>query len=328
MAFAWQKDPVMNWIQYLFRKLVRLGITLFGISLASFLLFHVAPGNPAETILKQNSEKTDSGQIKKLEKQLGLNDPLPVQYGKWIGQLLHGNLGESYITGDPVLAEIGRKWPITARLAVYTFGFIIFCSACGGIFSALFQGGWFDAIHRFWTVLNISIPDYLLGQVLILVFAVKLGLVSFGDGSPNSLILPVLTLGLSISAMQGRVLRTRIIEILSQDYIRFSVAKGLSKTGIMCRHVLKNALGPVLTLWGISLGHLLGGTVIVETIFACPGIGKMGVDAALNRDFPLLQGAVLVMTLSFVVVNQVIDLIYPLLDPKLKKGLADNGAKK
>lgn len=310
---------LMHWLYYILQKLIKLGVTLLGVSLLTFLLFNLAPGNTAETILKQGGEKTDPDQIRRLERRLGLDQPLHKQYMHWLGRVLHGDLGRSYVTGDAVLHSLQKRWSATARLAAYTFIFILVFSTLGGILSALHQGGLCDAVHRLWTVLNISIPDYLLGQILILIFSVELGLIPFMSQNHGRIILPVLTLGLSISAMQGRVLRTRILEILSQDYIRFSLAKGLSRTRIIWRHVLKNALGPVLTLWGVCLGHMLGGTVIVETVFAWPGIGKMCVDAALNRDFPLLQGAVLIMTTCFVLVNQIIDLLYPLLDPKLRR---------
>ena len=258
----------MHWLKFLIKKIIKLAITLIGISIISFLLFNLAPGSPAEVILKKRSEKTDASQIKRLEKRLGVDKPLPIKYKNWLKKILHGDLGNSYLTGDPVEDKIANRWPVTARLAGCTFVFIVFLSTLGGVLGAYFQGGMLDNVHRFWTLLNISVPDYLLGQILIATFSVNLGIIPFTTSTYSSLILPVLTLGLPISAMQGRVLRSRILQILSQDYIRFSIAKGLGRMRTLWKHVLKNALGPVLTLWGISLGHLLGGTVIVETVFA------------------------------------------------------------
>jgi len=208
--------------------------------------------------------------------------------------------------------------PETISLAFATILFVVAVSTISGITGALGRNHVPDKLNRVWTIINISIPDYWLGMLLILIFSLKLGWFPvMGKNGLSSFALPVLTLGLSISAVQGRVLRAGIIEVLSQDYIRFAYAKGISFPLILIRHIMKNALLPVITMWGTTFGHLLGGAVIVETVFSWPGLGKLSVEAILSRDIPVLQGVVLFMAVSYVVSNRFVDMAYRLLDPKI-----------
>jgi len=291
-----------------------MSLVLFGISVITFLTMTLAPGDPAEIIMAGQHEGASAEKIAALRKELGLNHPLPIRYLVWLKNVLCGDLGHSFRTGDPVAAEILVRLPTTLTLAFFTFLFAASVSAAGGIVSALFQNRMPDKCHRVWTVLAVSVPDYWLGLMLMLVFSLKLQWFPVAGGSGlRAFILPALTLGLSVSAAEGRVFRASIIEILSQDYVRFAYSKGLTRTAVFIRHVLKPAMLPMISMWGMLLGHLLGGAVVVESVFSLPGLGKLTADAVLNRDMPMIQGTVLTMTLMFVIAGQTADMIYDLL---------------
>lgn len=291
---------------------------LLGVSLITLAMIRLAPGDPAEIILTNRYETPAPEKIAKMRIELGLDDPLHLQYLRWLKKVLVFDLGNSYRTGDPVAKEILARMPATLMLAFASLVFVVSLSTISGITGALGRHRFGDSFNRLWTIINISIPDYWLGIILILVFSLKLGWFPvMGKSGFASFVLPVLTLGLSISAVQGRVLRAGIIETMSQDYLRFAYAKGLSFPLILVRHILKNALIPVVTMWGTTFGHLLGGAVIVENVFSWPGLGKLSVDAILGRDIPMLQGVVLFMAVSYVVSNRFVDIIYRLLDPRI-----------
>jgi peptide/nickel transport system permease protein len=307
------------------KRLAYLGAVLLGISVITFGLFALAPGDPAEIILRDRQEAPSAESIAKLRQELGLNDPLPLRYSRWLTKVLQGDLGQSWQTGEAVVDQLLNRLAATLELALATLVFVVLLSTLLGVLGAIFRGRLADRLLRAVSILSLSLPNFWLGLLLIMLFALHWHwLPLMGRGGPAHLIMPVLTLGLAVAAMQGRVLRASLLEVISQDYVRFAYAKGLSSWSVLKRHLMRNALPPVLTMWGISLGHLLGGAVIVETIFSWPGLGKLAVDAVLARDIPLVQGSVLFMALVFVLANQLTDLVHRCLDPRLRRGLASD----
>jgi len=310
----------------LLKRLAYLALVLWGVSLIAFGLFALAPGDPAEIILRDRQEAPSRESVTELRRELGLDDALPLRYARWLGKTLKGDLGRSWQTGEPVAGELLARLGATLELALAAFGFVVVCSTALGVVGAVYQGRAPDRLARAWSILSLSLPNFWLGLLLIMLLALRWRLLPLmGRGGLSHLIMPALTLGLSIAAMQGRVLRASLLEVLGQDYVRFAHAKGLSRWAVLKRHVLKNALPPVVTMWGISLGHLLGGAVIVESIFSWPGLGKLAVDAILARDIPLVQGAVLFMALVFVLATQLADLAHQWLDPRLARGQGNQG---
>lgn len=311
--------PFFIWIA---RRVLYLSMVLLGISVICFSLFALAPGDPAEIILRDRQEAPSAERIAQVREAMGLNDSLPRRYARWLGNTLHGDLGRSWRTGEPVAAQLISRLAATLELALATLVFVIALSTALGVLGAIYQSRLADRLLRAWSILSLSLPNFWLGLLLIMLFALHWRLLPLmGRGGPAHLVMPVLTLGLAIAAMQGRVLRASLLDTLGQDYVRFAHAKGLSSWAVLRRHLIKNALPPVLTMWGVSLGHLLGGAVIVESIFSWPGLGKLAVDAILARDIPLVQGAVLFMALVFVFANQLTDLLHVRLDPRLKRGI-------
>ncbi|MCI5143106.1 MAG: ABC transporter permease [Candidatus Electrothrix sp. ATG1] len=299
---------------------MRLALTLFGVSIISFLLLDFLPGDAAELLLSTQLEAFSGDRVTELRQELGLDAPLPVRYFRWLGQAAALDFGTSFHSGEPVSQEILHRLPTTLTLAGSAFVFTVFLSLAGGIISAFFQNRLPDKCHRVWTICIVSIPDYWLGLMLLLVFSLKLHWLSVaGSNGFTRFIMPVVTLGLSISAAEGRIFRASILEILSRDYVLFAYAKGLSQTKVFFRHVFKAAALPMLSMWGMLLGHLLGGAVIVESVFSLPGLGKLAVDAVLSRDIPMIQGTVLTMTLFFILASRAVDLLHLLLIPPQAK---------
>lgn len=301
------------------RHFLRLLAVLLGVSLLTFSLAELAPGDPAEIILQERNQSPDIQQIEKLRKSLGLGDPLPVRYLRWLQKLLTLDLGDSWLTGEPVLEKILSRLPATLELALCTFIFVVFLSTVSGVFSAWHSRSNWDRISRIWAVLSVSLPNYWLGLLLIWFISLKAGLLPvMGRGTAAHLVLPVITLGLGLAAGQGRVLRATVLEVMGQDYIRFAFATGLPGRVVVFKHLLINAIPAVLGLWGVTLGSLLGGAVIVENVFAWPGLGKLAMEAILSRDLPVVQGVVLVMALVYVLANQTVDLLHGLLDSRVR----------
>ncbi|RJP38547.1 MAG: ABC transporter permease [Desulfobacteraceae bacterium] len=299
-------------------RLLYLFIVLSGISLGVFALFALAPGDPAEIILRERSEAPDRDQIALLRREMGLDDPWVVQYSRWMKRVCTGQWGESWRSGRPVWTEIAARGPATIELALASFFLVVTGSLFCGIIAAFRQNRIPDRLIQAATVVASAMPSYWLGLMLIYFFSLKMNLLPVtGRGSWPHLVLPAFTLALSVAVLQGRVLRAALIQIMVMDYIRFAVSKGLSPWKIFVRHILRNALAPMATLWGISLGQLLGGAVIVESIFAWPGLGRLTVEAVMGRDIPLVQAIVLLMAMIFVTVNQIVDGLHRQLDPKV-----------
>ncbi len=292
---------------------------MLGVSILTFSLSQLAPGDPAEIILRESGIEPTREAVLAMQEQLGLNEPVVVQYGKWSWAALQGDLGKSYRTGRPVFQEITSRIPATVQLAAAGLLVMLCIALPVGILAALFKNTFVDHLSRFFALVGASIPSFWLGLLLIYYLAVKYSLFPvMGRGTAAQLVLPALALGLGMSATYARLLRASMLEVLGQDFVQAARARGLQERIVIISHSLKNALLPVVTAFGMSLGHLLGGTVIIETIFAWPGLGKFVVDAIFNRDYPVIQGYVLFMALIFVLVNLFVDLSYRFFDPRIR----------
>jgi len=281
-----------------------------------FLLAHIVPGDPVAQMLGEGARAED---LTQLRHALGLDLPLPVQYGRYLSGVLHGNLGESFRFQQPVLKVVAEHYPATLELAAVA---LLICALIGipaGVLAAHKRGERTDHTVAVLTLFGLSVPNFALGPVLILLFSVVLGwLPVSGRGGISHLILPAFTLGAALAAILTRMVRTAVIEELSADYVRTARAKGVSESGVLFRHALRNALIPILTILGLQFGSLLAGTIVTESIFSWPGIGRLAVQAIGARDYPLLQGCILLIAVSYVFVNLLTDLVYALVDPRVR----------
>ncbi len=308
---------------YLMRRLATLPVMLLGISIISFTLLNLAPGDPADILLRLQNPGTEPPRAAVLEyrRELGLDDPLTWRYGRWLVQALMGDLGDSYRTGRPVALELAQRLPATLLLTSASLALAVGVGLPLGVLAAVWRGSLVDGASRLLGLLGAAVPGYVLALLLILLFAVKLHwLPAIGHGGLQHLVLPALALATGSAAQVMRLTRASMLEALDQDYVRTARAKGLGETAVVLGHALKNALLPSVTIIGLSLGHLLGGAVIIETIFGWPGAGKLAVDAIFLRDYPIIQGFVLYMALVFLLVNLLVDLSYRWLDPRLHFG--------
>ena len=303
-------------ITFLSRRLLQLIPVLFGVSVAVFLMIHLIPGDPAVLIAGRDATEQD---IEAVRRSLDLDQPLPLQYFQFLGRALVGDFGESFRSGRPVLDEIGFRYFNTLMLgrSAAVFGTILGVGT--GIFTAVYRNGWLDSGVLAVSLLGISMPQFFLGILLMLFFSVYLGWLPLtGAGSWAHLVLPTLTLGIPNAAIISRITRSSLIETLGQDYVRTARAKGLANGVVIWRHAFRNALIPVATVAGLQMGYLLGGAVVTETVFAWPGIGRLIVQSIASRDFPVVQAAVLMLAVTFVMINLATDLLYRVLDPRIK----------
>jgi peptide/nickel transport system permease protein len=304
---------------YLLKRLIYLLPVMLGVSIVTFALINLAPGDPAEIILRSEGVEPTREAVDALREELGLNDPVYVQYLRWLWNLLHFDLGTSFRTGMPVAEEILSRFPATMELTFAALAFMVLLALPTGILAVLYRHTFIDHLSRFGALIGASMPNFWQGLMLIYFFAVVWDIFPvMGRGGPGHLVLPAITLGFSMAAVYTRVLRAGMLDVLGQEYIKVARAKGLKEKWVIGRHALKNALLPAVTLLGMSTGHLLGGTVIVETIFAWPGVGKFAVDAIFNRDYPVIQGYALFMALVFVLANLLVDIVYVFLDPRIR----------
>lgn len=304
---------------YIIKRLIYLLLVMLGVSILTFSLSQLTPGDPAELILRDSGVEPTREAIMAMRQQLGLDRPVLIQYWGWLGGVVRGDFGKSFRTGLPVYEEIVYRFPATIELTLAGLVVMLAIALPVGIFSALFKNTFVDHLSRIFALLGASLPSFWLGLLLIYYFAVRLSLLPvMGRGGLDHLVLPALALGLGMSATYARLLRASMLEVLGQDYIQAARARGLREQTVLVKNALKNALLPVVTAFGMSLGHLLGGTVIVETIFAWPGVGRFVVQAIFNRDYPVIQGYVLFMALIFVLVNLAVDLSYKFFDPRIR----------
>jgi len=303
-------------LPYILRRIVMLLPVLFGVTLVSFSLLHLVPGDPAEVLGGQEATKAD---IDRIRKEYGLDQPLVVQYARFVGNAMRGDLGISIQSRHPVRELLLQRLAFTLQLALAS---VLVAAAIGllaGIISSTRQYSFFDTASMLGALFGISMPIFWLGLLLILVFAAKLQwLPSGGTGSIRHLILPAIALGSASAAVIARMTRASMLEVTRQDYIRTARASGYQERVIIFRHALKNAMIPVITTIGTAFGVLLGGAVIVEIVFTYPGLGRLVVLAVQRRDYPLVQGALLLASVIYVLVNLAVDLLYGVFDPRIK----------
>jgi len=306
--------------KYIAKRLAMVFVVIAGVTLVSFFAMYLAPGDPAELIaLERYGQDLNAGQIESVRAAEGLDAPVYIQYFIWMDHLLHLDLGRSFVTSDYVLDEVLLKLPATIELTVAGLLISLLIALPAGILGALRKNTLLDNGCMFVSLIGVSIPNFWLGILLIWLFSLTLHIFpSFGYGSLNHLVLPALTLGTSMSAVTARLTRASLLEVLGQEYILAARARGLDEYTVLFRHALKNAFLPVITFAGMQLGYLFGGAVIVETIFSWPGIGKLLVDSIFARDFSMVQGCVLFIAVLFSLSSLTVDILYALLDPRIR----------
>ena len=281
-----------------------------------FLLIHIVPGDPVEQML---GEGAAPGEISTLRHALGLDLPVHVQYGHYLRQLAHADLGQSFKFQAPVRRIIFERYPATLELALVA---LLVCAAIGipaGVLAAHRRGSSADRAVSFFTLFGLAVPNFALGPLLILVFSIAIGLFPVsGRSGPRSFVLPAATMGVALAAILTRMVRGAMLEELSSDYVRTARAKGLPERAVLFRHAFRNALIPIITILGLQFGTLLAGAIVTETIFAWPGLGRLTVQAISARDYPLLQGCILIIAVSYVLVNLFTDVLYAVVDPRVR----------
>jgi peptide/nickel transport system permease protein len=303
-------------VRYIAYRLFLTIFVLLGVSLVVFFMIRFVPGDPAELLADQWATKED---IEQLRRDMGLDKPIAVQYSLFLRKLLHGDLGTSVITRVPVSEEIAARFPNTLKLAVIGTVLAVVIGGLAGTIAAVKPYSLFDNVAMILALSGVSTPAFWLGLMLMLLFSVKLGwFPAMGADTPKHLVLPCLTLGLLTAGVIARQSRSSVLETLQEDYIVTARAKGLQERIVVYRHALKNALIPVVTIVGLQFGRLLGGTVLVESVFSWPGMGRLLVDAIFTRDYPLIQGTVLIFASTFALVNLGVDLLYGVLDPRIR----------
>jgi peptide/nickel transport system permease protein len=301
---------------FLIQRLISVFNVILGVLLLTFLLIHLVPGDPVAVMLGESASSAD---VDTLRAALGLDQPLFQQFGIYLYKLAHADLGVSIHTQTPIIELLRSRYPATLQLAALALLIGMLVGIPLGIYSALKAGRWQDILVTIISVRLSAMPAFWLGPLLMLVFAVWLGwLPVSGMESPTAIILPALTLGLGLSAILTRMTRTSLLEVLSDDYIRTARAKGLSEFRVMMRHALRAALLPIITILGLQMGSLLAGAVITETIFSWDGVGRLLVESIEKRDYPVTQACVLVVALSYVLVNFATDILYRWADPRVR----------
>src|SRR5437660_10111532 len=307
---------MLTWIA---RRVLAVVPVLSGVPLAVFSMLFLVPGDPVKMMLAEFVTNPD--QIAQMRAQLHLDEPLPQQYGRFVANALRGDLGISIRSRRPVATEIAENVASTAQLALASMAVAIAIGVPLGLLAALFRNTWLDVGSMVVALLGVSMPSFWLGLLLIFVFSLHLAwFPATGGGDLLHLVLPSLTLGTIASAIIARLTRSSMLEVLGQDYVRTARAKGLAWWGVVGRHALKNALIPSITSFGPEFGHLLAGTVIVETVFSRPGLGRLIVGGILAKDFPLVQGTVLFVATVYVLINVIVDVTYAVADPRIRLG--------
>ncbi|MGM0216220.1 nickel ABC transporter permease [Enterococcus sp. AZ109] len=302
-------------------RIIQLIIVLFGISFLTFLLVYLSPGDPAEIMLTECGHIPTPELLAQARHDLGLDRPFLTQYGSWLKGVVTGDMGMSYSFKMPVFQKLIQCLLPTLALALLSLGIMLVVSLPLGFLSAVFHNKWLDYAIRSFSFIGISVPSFWIGLVLLRIFGVNLGWVSVSGGSADlrSIILPAVTLALAMSAKYTRQVRITVLEELNKEYVTGARMRGIPERKILLQHVMPNVLLPLVTILGLSFGSLLGGTAVVEIIYNWPGLGNMAVRAIACRDFPLIQGYVLMISLFYMLINILVDLSYPLIDPRLKR---------
>lgn len=306
-------------LQILGRRLIEVMIFLLVITFISFLFVRLAPGDPVLSILRVDDVSVTNEQVEALREELGFNDPLLVQYGRWFADFVKLDFGNSYITNQPVMEMILRGLPATIELTIGSLIVMLSVAIPLGSLAALYRGSWIDQISRGVSLLGAAIPSFWLALIFIDLFAVRWGILPpMGRDGLISAVLPSITLGLAITSVYVRLLRSSLLDSLSNEFVRAARSRGLSEMRIFFAHAFRYSLPPVITVFGVSLGSLIGGVVVIEVIFAYPGIGKMVVDSIRSRDYPVIQGYIMIMAITVFLVNSAVDLSYRYLNPELR----------
>lgn len=304
-------------------RLAHIFLVLLGVSFLSFLLMYVSPGDPVRAMYAVSGSIPSEEVLEQTREELGLNDPFFIQYGNWISNCLRGDFGTSYSKGEAVATLLMERVMPTIQLALLSLVIMVLVAVPIGVYSALRQNSILDYLLRGTTFISISMPNFWVGLLLLYVVAMKLGWLPVVSNQMNfqRLILPAVTLAIAMAGKYARQVRAAILEELRQDYVAGARARGLSERCVLWCHVLPNAVLPLITMLGLSLGSLLGGTAVVEVIFSYPALGSLAISAITSRDYPLIQGYVLWIALIYMAVNLVVDLSYNRLDPRLRKEL-------
>lgn len=304
--------------RYLIQRLVLLLPTLFGALTLVFFLIHLVPGDPIEIMLGETASAADK---EELRRSLALDQPLMVQYRNFLTGLLSGDLGRSLYEQSGVTDLIRTRLPATMELTLCAMAMAIVISFPLATLAAVNKGAWIDRGSLLFSLLGLSLPNFWLGPLLMIIFSIQLGWTPVsGRGGIDHLLLPSLTLGLGMAAILTRILRTSLLQVVNEDYVRTARAKGLSEKAVWFKHTLRNALLSVITIMSLQFGSLLAGSIITETVFSWPGIGRLTVQAIQSRDYPLVQGCVLVIATSYLLVNLLTDIFYQLVDPRIIYG--------
>jgi peptide/nickel transport system permease protein len=301
--------------KYIVRRIPYLFIVILGVSIITFLILHLT-GDPAQLLLPPNATEQD---INEFRHRLGFDDPLYVQYFRFIKGVVHGDFGLSMVYRRPAFEVVMNRFPATVELALTSMFFAIFIAVPMGIVSALKRNTIIDYFVMIFTLGGQSMPTFWLGIMLIMIFGVKIDLLpTYGRGTWQHIILPTISLGTFYLAMISRLTRSSLLEVLSKDYIRTARAKGVKERMVVLKHALKNSLIPIITVVGMQFGKLLGGAVVTESVFQWPGVGKLVITAINQRDYPIVQTVIFILALSFVLMNLLTDLSYAYLDPRIK----------
>jgi len=303
---------------YIIKRLLLTIPVLLSIATITFILMYVVPGDPTSSII---GERISPETLKQIKAEMGLDKPLHIQYISYLARVICGNLGRSFSTKQPVSEAIMEKFPNTLRLTLAAMLVAILGGLSIGIFAAITGGSFWDRLVMVLAVFGISTPVFWLGLLLIFIFSIKLGWLpasGMGDGNLLHLILPALTLGLRSLALIARITRTTMIEVLAENYIRTARAKGLKEHVVIFKHALKNSLIPIVTIIGLDFGSYLNGSVLTETVFGWPGLGRYAVEGIMKRDIPVVMGTVLFGAFVFVIVNLIVDILYHFLNPKIR----------
>jgi len=310
--------------RYILKRIIGIIPVLLFVAVTSFLLIHLTPGDPAAAML---GDEATPQKIAILREQMGLDRPLFIQFIVWFTGILHGDLGDSLFLARPVFEALFERLPATFLLAVSAFIISVLIGVPFGIIAAAKHNTIFDRSIMLLSIIGISVPSFWLGLIFIYFFSMYIGILPTGGYVPlnenfidglRHLIMPALSLGIAQAALIARMTRSTMLEIIRQDYIQTARAKGVSEFIIIVKHTLKNAMNGILTVVGMSFGVLLGGAVITETVFVYPGIGRLVVQAVMRRDYPLIQGALIIISFSYVLVNLVVDLLYTVFDPRIQ----------
>ena len=309
---------MLTWI---LRRILAVVPVLFGVTLAVFSMLFLVPGDPVKMMLAEFVTNPD--QVAQMRAQLHLDEPILKQYGRFVTCAVRGDLGTSIRSRRPVTTEIRENLASTAQLAVAAMVVAVALGVPLGLLAALSRNSWLDVASMGAALLGVSMPSFWLGLLLIFVFSLHLAwFPATGGGDLHHLVLPAITLGMIAAAIIARLTRSSMLEVLGQDYVRTARAKGLGGFAVVVRHALKNALIPIITIFGLQFGNLLAGAVIVETVFSRPGLGRLIVGGILNKDFPLVQGTVLFVATTYVLINLVVDVAYAYADPRIRFGRA------